>query len=229
MPLDADVQLGFRSKLYKEHNEFNGKGYMKKIITALGVGALVAIAPVTPAMAQALEIVDPAGNKVGYMVSMDTETGLITLKTDKYEVQLPKGSFTPNGETLMFSMTQAELNAEVERGKKELADTASVGRAVRDADLQPAGVIEAMTDDAVMVRLANNTIVAIPHNGITPHLDGAILGYRNADLEPLGVELTPEQVQEQVALAAEQKAAAEAEASAAAAGGTVSAGDAAAQ
>lgn len=200
---------------------------MKKIITALGVGALVAIAPVTPAMAQALEIVDPNGNKVGHMVSFDSETGIMTIKTDKYEVRLPKESFTSNGETMMFAMTQAELNAEVERGQKELADTVSVGRDVRDADLQPAGMIEAETSQTYLIRLANNTVVAVPKNGITPHLDGAILGYRNADLEPSGVELTPEQVQEQVAAAAALEA--ESEASASAGSGTASAGDAASQ
>ncbi|MBW0144946.1 hypothetical protein [Sphingomicrobium clamense] len=198
---------------------------MKKIITALGVGALVAVAPVSPAFAQALEIVDPQGEKVGHMVSMDTETGMITLKTDKYEIVLPKTSFTPNGETMMIAMTQAELNAEVERGKKELADTVSIGRDVRDADLVAAGTIEAMTADAAMIRLTNNTVVAVPLNGITPHLEGAILGYRVADLAPHGVELTPEQVQEQVAAAAEAAAEAEADASA----GAPAAGDAAAQ
>lgn len=201
---------------------------MKKIITALGVGALVAIAPVTPAMAQALEVVDPNGNTVGTVIKFDAEAGLLTVKTDKHEVILPKTSFRPNGETMLFAMTQAELNAEVERGQKELAETASVGREVRDADLQPAGTIEAETAETFLIRLTNNTVVAVPKNGITPHLDGAILGYRNADLEPSGVELTPEQVQEQVALAAEQKAAAEAEASASA-GGSSAAGDAAAQ
>ena len=197
---------------------------MKKIITALSVGALVAMTPLSPAFAQALEIVDPTGATVGTVIAFDAEAGTLTVKTDKHEVVLPKESFTPNGETMMFAMTQAQLNAEVEKGAKMLADTVSVGREVRDADLQPAGTIEAMTDDAVMVRLTNNTVVAVPTNGITPHLDGAILGYRNADLEPLGVELTPEQVQEQVALAAEQEA--EAEASA---GGAAAAGDAAAQ
>lgn len=203
---------------------------MKKIITALGVGALVAMAPVAPAFAQALEIVDPAGNTVGTVIKFDAENGILTVKTDKYEVALPRQSFTPNGETMMFAMTRAELNAEVERGQKELADTASVGRDVRDADLQPAGMIEAETDDLYMVRLLNNTVVAVPKNGITPHMEGAILGYRYADLEVSGVELTPEQVQEQVAMAAEQKAAAEAEAAEAeASAATAAAGDAGAQ
>ena len=201
---------------------------MKKIITALSVGALVAMAPVVPAMAQDLQIVDQNGGAVGTVVAFDTENGLLTVKTDKYEVVLPKSSFTPNGETMMIAMTQAELNAEVERGKKELADTASVGREVRDADLQPAGVIEAETADAFLIRLTNNTVVAVPKNGVTPHLEGAILGYRNADLEPSGVELTPEQVQDQVAAAAEDAAEAEAEANATA-GGATAAGDAAAQ
>ena len=177
---------------------------MKKILTALSVGALVAMAPVTPAMAQALEVVDPNGNTVGTVIAFDAENGMLTVKTDKHEVVLPKASFTPDGEQMLFAMTQAELNAEVEKGLKAIEDSVSVGREVYDVDMVLAGTIEVMDEETATVRLAsNNTVVAVPLNGITPRAEGAILGYRVADLEPLGVEMTPEEVQEQARLLAE--------------------------
>lgn len=205
---------------------------MKKILTALSVGALVAMAPVTPAMAQALEVVDPNGNTVGTVIAFDAENGMLTVKTDKHEVVLPKASFTPDGEQMLFAMTQAELNAEVEKGLKAIEDSVSVGREVYDVDMVLAGTIEVMDEETATVRLAsNNTVVAVPLNGITPRAEGAILGYRVADLEPLGVEMTPEEVQEQARMLAEQKAAEEAEMSAEAdaTAGAAAPGDAAQQ
>lgn len=203
---------------------------MKKMLTALGVGALVAMAPVTPAMAQALEVVDPNGNTVGTVIAFDAENGMLTVKTDKHEVVLPKSSFTPDGENMLFGMTQAELNAEVEKGLKAIEDSVSVGRDVYDADLQLAGTIEAIGAETVTIRLTNDTVVRVPQNGVTPRAEGAVLGYRNADLIPLGVEMSPEEVQEQARLLAEQQAAeAEMSAEADATAGAAAPGDAAQQ
>ena len=36
------------------------------------------------------------------------------IKTDKHEALLPKASFTVDGGKLLFAMTQAQLNAEIE-------------------------------------------------------------------------------------------------------------------
>ena len=193
---------------------------MKKFLTTVGVGALVALAPVSAAHAQALEVVDPNGNTVGTVIKFDSEAGMLTVKTDKHEVVLPKASFRPNGDTMLFAMTQEELNAEVEKGLAAVADSVSVGRDVYDADLQLAGTIEVIGPETITIRLTNDTVVRVPANGVTPRAEGAVLGYRNADLEPLGVEMSREEVAEQARLIAEQAAAdaaVESEATAAAA------------
>lgn len=189
---------------------------IKKLLITVSVGAFMAASPAvaqdkgptataSSSTTSPMLVVDTQGEHVATILGMSETT--FKIQTDKHIIELPASSFAFGDDgNFILALSQMELNNEYEAGIRAIEESVSVGKAVRDVDLQAAGMIEAMTDDAVMIRLANNTVVAVPTNGITPHQDGAILGYRNADLEPLGVELTPEQVQEQVELVAQQKA-----------------------
>jgi hypothetical protein len=85
-------------------------------ITALG---LAVAAPLAPAAAQAqaainvgMQVADSAGGAVGSVAAVKGDNLLI--KTDKHEVLLPKTSFSVSEGKLLFGMTQAQLNAEIE-------------------------------------------------------------------------------------------------------------------
>jgi len=88
------------------------------LLSALG---LAVAAPLAPAAAQAssaitvgMPVVDAAGGAVGTVKGIQGDN--IVVKTDKHEAMLPKGSFTASEGKLLFGMTQAQLNAEIEKG-----------------------------------------------------------------------------------------------------------------
>lgn len=171
-------------------------------------------------------VVDTAGEHVATVLGM-SET-MFKIQTDKHIIELPSSSFAFGEDgNFILALSQAELNAEYEAGIRAIEESVSVGAPVVDVDLVAAGTIEAMDDETATIRLVSGKVVRVPLNGITKRAEGAILGYRNADLEPLGVEMSPEQVQEQARLEAEIKA--QEAAAAGAAGGASAADDAAAQ
>lgn len=196
---------------------------LKKTLFALSVSAIAVASPaaadVKPPKKAAqstgqislsyspILVVDMNGDTVAEVLGRTEE--MFKVKTDKYEIELPAASFREgDGGNYVMALTQAELNTMYEDSLRSVEDSVSVGKDVFDADLQPAGTIEVVGPETVTIRLTNGTVVRVPSNGITPRAEGAILGYRNADLEPLGVEMTPEEVAEQARLIAEQAAAA---------------------
>ena len=68
----------------------------------------------TPAAAQSvgMTVVDTAGAPVGTVTAIKGDN--LQVKTDKHEALLPKSSFTVSGNTLLFALTQAQLNAKIE-------------------------------------------------------------------------------------------------------------------
>lgn len=196
---------------------------LKKTLFALSVSAL---AVASPAMADAkppkkaakstgqislsyspIVVLDTNGDQVAEVLGRTED--MFKVKTDLYEIELPAESFRASEDgNYVMALTQAELNAMYEASLRSVEDSIAVGKAVVDADLQPAGTIEVVGPETVTIRLTNGTVVRVPANGITARAEGAILGYRNADLEPLGVEMSPEEVAEQARLIAEQAAAA---------------------
>ena len=89
----------------------------KTLLTLLASAALAQPGAAQEAQAQAsfasgATVSDTAGGAVGTITSVDGE--FVVLKTDKHEVRLPSNAFTPHEGKLLFAMTQAELNAQVE-------------------------------------------------------------------------------------------------------------------
>ncbi|WP_265570557.1 hypothetical protein [Sphingomicrobium nitratireducens] len=181
---------------------------MKSIFNTIAAGALLAVVSATPAHAQAAGdfVYDTAGAPVGTVISV--ENGIATIKTDKYEVPLPANSFTPYEGKLLFGMTQAALNAAVEADMAAAEASVSVGKEVKGVEGNAVGTIEVMDDETITIRLVSDKVVRIPADAIQRNAQGAIVLYKAADLEALGVEMT----REQVAAQAEAEAAADADA-----------------
>jgi preprotein translocase subunit YajC len=137
--------------------------------------------PATSAPAPGMMVKDTAGAMVGTVIKVGD--GLVTVKTDKHVAVLPVSSFTPHEGALLFAMTQAELNADVEKHDEEVAAMFKEGAAVRGTGGVDAGTIIALNADTVTLKLASGTLVRVPRSGIAAGADGLVVGMTAQQLE----------------------------------------------
>lgn len=149
--------------------------------------ASASLALAGPAFAQAdafkvgAEVLDSSGNPVGTVTAVQGD--VITVKTDKLDANLGKGSFANQDGKLYIGMSQAELNATVEKDKAAAEASLAVGAQVKDAAGAAVGTIEAIDAEFVTLKLASGKSVRIPRNGIAGSATGAVVGLSAADLE----------------------------------------------
>ena len=144
--------------------------------TALG---LALAAPLAPAAAQAqagimvgMQVTDSAGGAVDSVAAVKGDNLLI--KTDKHEVLLPKSSFTPNAGKLLFGMTQAQLNAEIEKSSAAANAALVAGATVVGLQGTPVGTIESIDDQNATIKLASGKSVTLPRSGLRGNANGTV-------------------------------------------------------
>jgi preprotein translocase subunit YajC len=142
----------------------------------------------TPLYAQAAagftvgaQVLDSSGNPVGTVTAVSGD--VVTVKTDKLEANLGKSSFAQQDGKLYVGMSQAELNAAVEKDKAAAEASLAVGATVKDSAGASVGKIEAIDAEFVTLKLASGKSVRIPRAGIAGSANGAIIGVTVADLE----------------------------------------------
>ena len=108
---------GGRLRQLARHSFVYGLGGLVSKLVGI---ALVAAIPSAPALAQqaaaislGMRVTDASGGVVGTVSGLNGDN--VMLKTDKHDVLLPKSSFTASNGKLLFGMTQAQLNAEIEK------------------------------------------------------------------------------------------------------------------
>jgi preprotein translocase subunit YajC len=149
--------------------------------------ASVSLALASPAFAQAggftvgTEVLDSSGNPVGTVTAVEGD--VVTVKTDKLDANLGKSSFAQQDGKLYVGMTQAELNAAIEKDKAAAEASLAVGAEVKDSGGAPAGTIEAIDAEFVTIKLASGKAVRLPRNGIAGSANGAVIGLTVSDLE----------------------------------------------
>ena len=160
-----------------------GKETMKLVLRSIAVLSLTVAAPIAPSFAQTAgqQVVDTSGAAVGTVVRVDGAN--VVMKTDKHEVALPKTSFTANEGKLLFGMTQAQLNAEVEKSQAEAAKASAPGAAVKGSDGAAAGTIDAVDADTVTIKLASGALVRVPRSGIAAGNGEVVVGLTAAELQ----------------------------------------------
>ena len=155
-----------------------------RLFVALASAALVAA---SPALAQAdgfavgAQVLDTSSNPVGTISAVNGD--VVTVKTDKLDANLGKGSFAQQDGKLYIGMTQAELNAAVEKDNVAAEASLAVGASVKDSAGADAGTIEAIDAEFVTLKLASGKSVRLPRNGIAGSSNGAVIGLSAADLE----------------------------------------------
>ena len=162
---------------------------MQRIIVGFA-SLLLAAAPVASAYAQAApanafapgtQVVDVNGGAVGTVTSVNGD--VVTVKTDRLDANLSKSSFTPNEGKLLFGMTQAELNAAVEKDKAAAEASLAVGAEVKGTGGASLGTIDAIDAEFVTIKLASGNKVRIPRAGIVGSASGAVIGLTADELE----------------------------------------------
>ena len=152
----------------------------------LGAFAAFGLALAAPAVAQSvgMQIVDTAGAPVGTVTAIQGEN--LQVKTDKHEVLVPKASFTLNGGKLLFGMTQAQLDAQVEAAAAASAKAVVAGATVKGSGGADVGKIEAVENDAVTITLTSGKRIQLPAKAVRGNADGTVtIGYSSEQLEAL--------------------------------------------
>ena len=149
--------------------------------------ASAALALAAPAHAQAdgftvgAQVLDPSGNSVGTITAVNGD--VVTVKTDKVDATLGKGSFAQQDGKLYIGNTQAELNALVEQTNAAAAASLAHGAPVKDSAGPAVGTIDSIDAEFVTLKLASGKSVRIPRSGIAGSANGAVVGLTAADLE----------------------------------------------
>jgi preprotein translocase subunit YajC len=119
-----------------------------------------------------MQVTDAAGGPVGTVKAVQGENLLIT--TGQHEALLPKTSFTAAGGKLLFGMTQAQLNAEIEKSAAAAQAAIAAGATVKGLQGTEIGKIESVTNDAVVIALPSGKKVQVARTGIRGNADGSV-------------------------------------------------------
>jgi hypothetical protein len=105
------------------------------------------------------------------------------LKTDKHEVRLPVASFTATADGALFGMTQAQLNAEVDKAKAAADAQIVVGAMVKGAAGNTIGTIEAIDAQIVTLKLVSGKSIRLPRSAIGGGPNGPVMGMTAEEME----------------------------------------------
>jgi preprotein translocase subunit YajC len=148
---------------------------------------LLAAAPAAPALAKAeafavgTVVTDAKGGPVGTVTAVKGD--VVTVHTDRLDANLAKASFTPNNGKLLVGLTQAELNAAVEKDQAAAAASLAVGAEIKGTGGAVLGTIDAIDAEFVTIKVASGNKVRIPRSGVVGSANGAVVGLTAEQLE----------------------------------------------
>ena len=158
---------------------------MKLIVgTLTALGFLVASPGAAQSIAPGTQITDASGGAVGTVKAVQGANLLV--QTDKHEVLLPSASFTPNNGKLLFGMTQAQLDAQIEQSLAASNAAIKAGATVKGAGGAAVGTIDSVADGKVTLTLQDGKKIAVPQEGLRGNADGSVtIGYSADQLQAL--------------------------------------------
>jgi hypothetical protein len=108
------------------------------------------------------------------------------VKTDKHEALLPKASFTLDQGKLLFGMTQAQLDAQIEAAAAASQKAIAAGATVNGTAGTPVGKIDSVDGDNVTMTLTSGKKIQVPVSGLRGNADGTVtIGYTAEQLDAL--------------------------------------------
>jgi preprotein translocase subunit YajC len=160
---------------------------MRLIVGTLTAVGLLVAAPAVAQQAAAkigMQVTGPGGAPVGTVVGVKGTNLLI--KTDKHEALLPAASFRADNGKLLFGMTQAQLDAQIEQSLAAASSAIVAGATVKGLSGTPVGTIEAVADGNVTIALQDGKKIAVPQSGLRGNADGSVtIGYSAEQLQAL--------------------------------------------
>ena len=161
---------------------------MRLILATLTAAALAVSVPATaqaPAgISVGMQVTDAAGAPVGTVKAIQGANLLVT--TGKHEALLPATSFTVNNGKLLFGMTQAQLDAQIEQSLAAAKAAIAAGATVKGSAGTPVGTIDSVADGKVTITLQDGKKIAVPQEGLRGNADGTVtIGYTAEQLEAL--------------------------------------------
>lgn len=154
-------------------------------LTAVGLMiAAPAVAQTQAAIGVGMQITDVSGGAVGTVTALKGDN--LIVKTDKHEVLLPKASFSVSNGKLLFGMTQAQLDAEIEKSLVASSAAIAAGAEVKGSGGAQVGTIDSVADGKATITLQSGKKIAVPQEGLRGNSDGTVtIGYSSEQLEAL--------------------------------------------
>jgi len=163
---------------------------MRLFLTSIALATASIVAAAVPASAQAtsaaivpgMPVVDTAGGTVGSVIAV--KNNLLTIKTDRHEAVIGTDSVTLHQGKLLFGMSQAELNAAIDRDVAAANAALVPGAIVKGAAGTKVGTLDAIDAESATIKLESGNLVRIPRSGIRGTPDGdTVIGLTADQLE----------------------------------------------
>jgi hypothetical protein len=146
--------------------------------------ALASIAAPAAGQAVGMQVVDTAGGTVGTVTAINGDN--VQVKTDKHEALLPKTSFRADKGKLVFGMTQAQLDAQIEAAAAAGQKAIVAGATVNGSAGTSVGKIDAVDSGQVTITLTSGKRIQVPSSGLRGNADGTVtIGYTAEQLDAL--------------------------------------------
>jgi preprotein translocase subunit YajC len=151
---------------------------MRLILSTITAVGLAVAAPVA-AQSVGMQVVDTAGAPVGTVTAIKGDN--LQVKTDKHDALLPKSSFSVSNGKLLFAMTQAQLDAEIEKSLSAANASIVAGATVKGTGGTPVGKIDSIADGKVTIALQSGKKIAVAQDGLRGNPDGTVTIGLSAD------------------------------------------------
>lgn len=132
-------------------------------------------------LAAGVTVTDTAEGEVGTITAVEGD--FVIVKTDKYDVRLPKASFTTTPDGAIIALTRAQLNAGVEQAMAQTGPVLAMGATVRDTAGAVVGTVEEFDEQFATIKLASSTQVRLPVDAFARGQQGPIIAMTAAELE----------------------------------------------
>jgi preprotein translocase subunit YajC len=147
-------------------------GLIAWVALSLAVPAPPALAQAQAAITVGMQVTDAKGSAVGTVTAVQGDN--IQVKTDKHEALLPKSGFAVSEGKALFGMTQAELNAAIEKSLDAASASVAAGATVKGVGGTEIGKVDSVTESDVVIALSSGKKVQIAKTGVRGNPDGTV-------------------------------------------------------
>ena len=156
-----------------------------KTSLAISIAFALPVASAPTGISVGMQVTDVNGGRVGTVTGLQGEN--VMIRTDRHDALLPKTSFTPAEGKLLFAMTAAELNAEIDKSLAAADAAVVAGATVKGSAGTAVGTLEEVDAETATIKLASGKSIRVPRSGVRGDPDGSVL-----------IGLTAEQLEAQV-------------------------------